>query len=529
MSETVLASLRGSTGLAPAEDVEDGAAEGADDNTTANLAEAAGQSPPPPPPPPPPRPLPLGAAAPSALVCVADEARDVPPHLRDDDDRRPFAAAADDEAAEAMDDASASSEDTDDDVLRQDAALSDDSDGDSDDDAARAPRDADADALTEEEAQLGASTAPPKTQHELDEDAALLPLPAAPEELQVQLGARREQLRLAGEVLYRIDHEQTVVIQGLVADGAYSLNEGTVLCTATGVVVGVVHEVFGPVAAPFYIVRYRSYAARPAAATAATAADGAKAKRGAAKKKPKRRDAAEGDADEPLAAAEAAAAADAPLTAPQAVNAHLSQEAAQPERTLREIPGAIQPGVAVFTVPDHATFLTPQVLRSLRTLKGSDASNAFDEEVGADEVDYSDDEAEQRARKAAKSQQRPHGRRLRAPHAAEDFGCIPPGPRARCTRRGPGPAVVVVRARPPIHVPVEHFLRAPPPPPPQFYAAQQPPPPQASYPFALPGVVYPPVAAAYPTYAAHAPGTYQYAPLTLPQQPPPPPRYHPPR
>lgn len=45
----------------------------------------------------------------------------------------------------------------------------------------------------------------------------------------------------------------------------------------------------------------------------------------------------------------------------------------------------------VFHVPSRSHFVFPS---QLRMFKGSDASNVHDEEVGADEMEFSDDEAE---------------------------------------------------------------------------------------------------------------------------------------
>lgn len=54
--------------------------------------------------------------------------------------------------------------------------------------------------------------------------------------------------------------------------------------------------------------------------------------------------------------------------------------------------GLSAPGTAVYYVaPPHSTFVFTQPLKSV---KGSDASNFHDEEVGDDEMDFSDDEAE---------------------------------------------------------------------------------------------------------------------------------------
>jgi H/ACA ribonucleoprotein complex non-core subunit NAF1 len=53
--------------------------------------------------------------------------------------------------------------------------------------------------------------------------------------------------------------------------------------------------------------------------------------------------------------------------------------------------GVSEIGTTVFYVPQHSTFVFTQPLKAV---KGSDASNFHDEEVGEDEMEFSDDEAE---------------------------------------------------------------------------------------------------------------------------------------
>ncbi|TKY84853.1 hypothetical protein EX895_005933 [Sporisorium graminicola] len=60
----------------------------------------------------------------------------------------------------------------------------------------------------------------------------------------------------------------------------------------------------------------------------------------------------------------------------------------------------IQMGKAVFYLPSQSTYVLTQLLRSI---KGSDASNQWDEEVAEDEIDYSDDEQEAEAKRRAKA------------------------------------------------------------------------------------------------------------------------------
>ena len=59
----------------------------------------------------------------------------------------------------------------------------------------------------------------------------------------------------------------------------------------------------------------------------------------------------------------------------------------------------ITKGATVCYVPSHSTFVFTQAIKGV---KGSDASNIHDEEVGADEVEFSDDEAEAECKRARK-------------------------------------------------------------------------------------------------------------------------------
>jgi len=55
----------------------------------------------------------------------------------------------------------------------------------------------------------------------------------------------------------------------------------------------------------------------------------------------------------------------------------------------------------VFYAPSHAQFV---FTRDLRSLKGSDASNVWDEEVNAAEIEFSDDEEEAEYKKRMKAE-----------------------------------------------------------------------------------------------------------------------------
>eukprot|EP01039_Chlorochromonas_danica_P007587 gene7588-8387_t len=163
------------------------------------------------------------------------------------------------------------------------------------------------------------------------------------------------------------------------------------------------------------------------------------------------------------------------------------------------------PNTTVYTAKEHASFLTASDVQALKTIKGSDASNAFDEEPGEDEVEYSDDEEEQAAKKAKKVQ--------KARAAAPSMDAIPPGPRAKPTRPSRNPGA----SQQPNQQPIQSQQAAWPAYPQQPYGMM----PMAYY--APPPYGYP---APYGVPPPPPPGAYVqpvYYPST-PFQPPPPPR-----
>ncbi|KAL8286515.1 hypothetical protein RQP46_004532 [Phenoliferia psychrophenolica] len=112
----------------------------------------------------------------------------------------------------------------------------------------------------------------------------------------------------------------------------------------------------------------------------------------------------------------------------------------QPFYSLR-FPATAVPDPAVFTVgrsihyaPKMASFV---FTRDIRGIKGSDASNIWDEEVAAAEMEWSDDEAEQEYKRSVKAE-----RRSRTASAT-------PGPSSRQNSRAPSAAPSNLPPRPP--------------------------------------------------------------------------------
>lgn len=64
-------------------------------------------------------------------------------------------------------------------------------------------------------------------------------------------------------------------------------------------------------------------------------------------------------------------------------------------------PSVFAIGKQVYYAPHLSSFV---FTRDLRKLKGSDASNVWDEEVGAAEMEWSDDEAEMESKRGAKAE-----------------------------------------------------------------------------------------------------------------------------
>jgi H/ACA ribonucleoprotein complex non-core subunit NAF1 len=168
----------------------------------------------------------------------------------------------------------------------------------------------------------------------------------------------RLSLKPAG-VVYSVSPLSFVVEATGVSDNALDLT--TPIYLGSGEPIGRIEDVFGPVSEPYYVVR--PAATLVDAATAATAAPLAVADAGAAA---------------PATDTAAAAAAPAPLP----------------------VPTSISEGVTVYYSTQHSAWVLAQ---QLRALKGSDASNAWDEEVAEEEQEYSDDEAEAAAKTAKKN------------------------------------------------------------------------------------------------------------------------------
>ncbi|KAG0205385.1 hypothetical protein BGX28_003006 [Mortierella sp. GBA30] len=87
--------------------------------------------------------------------------------------------------------------------------------------------------------------------------------------------------------------------------------------------------------------------------------------------------------------------------------------------TAAEIPAICRTGCTVYSVPEYSSFVLTEPLKAL---KGSDASNKYDEEVDEGEMEFSDDEKEmehKRMLKSAKNKKR-GGKDRKVPQMASD-------------------------------------------------------------------------------------------------------------
>lgn len=263
--------------------------------------------------------------------------------------------------------------------------------------------------VTEEEAESFPS-GPPRTKNEMVEDA--VPLANIPRKLE---NITPEQLQQIGEVLYAIPEEHTIVVQAY-----HTMNpliEGSMLCNNEGVILGPIQETFGPINTPFYIVRYRSSSATTAAATSIDKfkKDGNNNGKRKNNKKNKANKAKESQGESqslpPVVTMDEEAGEDGEvaevLEVPQSeiTTQPMNDDTAKEEpiipieeplvqietKAIKEeeipieedihIPTLFLTGTQVYTLANHAHYLSYNMLSSLKTNKGSDASNVFDEEV----------------------------------------------------------------------------------------------------------------------------------------------------
>lgn len=89
------------------------------------------------------------------------------------------------------------------------------------------------------------SAGPPRTKNEL--------LRESPETIDQEVLPSDEEIIPVGKVLYCISNEGVLVVQSDAT--SQPLNENSILCTKSRLVVGRVSEVFGPITAPYYVIR----------------------------------------------------------------------------------------------------------------------------------------------------------------------------------------------------------------------------------------------------------------------------------
>jgi rRNA processing protein Gar1 len=263
--------------------------------------------------------------------------------------------------------------------------------------------------LTEEEGD-DATTGPLKTKNEIEEVIE----PVEAKQLDIK---DNTELVCIGEVKYRIDHECVVVIQADFTTNA--LNEGSTLCNIDGRVLGKIHEIFGPITTPYYTVRWKNPTAQANKLNAGNNAQNKKKNNNKSKKNNNKQSSETVNApvvenEAPVAAAAAAAAAvDEPVVvAGDSVAIEIEKDVSIEQSTASSsamveavaenpsigdeaatvVPEAPKPlqisdvralfpvGAKLYTVQAHCSYvLASQMQRAYA--KGSDASNAYDEEV----------------------------------------------------------------------------------------------------------------------------------------------------
>jgi H/ACA ribonucleoprotein complex non-core subunit NAF1 len=177
----------------------------------------------------------------------------------------------------------------------------------------------------------------PRTKNEVVETEASLV-----EEVQLVVSAGDE-VQVCGRVVQVIASEQSIVVRANL--DSQPLDVDSVLCDEDRVPIGKVCDVFGPVCSPFYVVRVPKY---KLASIDEGASDAAK------------------------------------------VSSRIASSSSS----------SICVDSVVFCVTKQSVFVSPTHMTHMSSTKGTDASNLYDEELPPEEQEFSDDEAEQRAKKA---------------------------------------------------------------------------------------------------------------------------------
>lgn len=150
-----------------------------------------------------------------------------------------------------------------------------------------------------------------------------------------------EELSLVGEVMSVVVTENTIVIQSIRTQTP--LDEGSVLCLSDRKIIGKVSELFGPLSSPFYVVKVSSSSttAQKKTTTPVTPTEEEEEK----------------DSTKDI---------------------KMGEEEVQVQHADID---DIHPGVSVFVAVQHSSYVTPYSLSLIKKIKGSDASNMWDEEV----------------------------------------------------------------------------------------------------------------------------------------------------
>lgn len=169
-------------------------------------------------------------------------------------------------------------------------------------------------------------------------------------------------------VIESVINSVIVIRAGLAGDISQILDEGSLACLEDGRVLGPIFETFGAITAPMYSVRMPSHA-HPLISITQTI-------------KPE----------------------DAAVNAQGLDDSTVQQES---DSTLSAATPPARAGVKVFYCPDPA-FSTIVYTRDVKlaNVKGSDASNLYDEEPAGAEIEFSDDEQEQAYKQALKQRRR---------------------------------------------------------------------------------------------------------------------------
>ena len=239
------------------------------------------------------------------------------------------------------------------------------------------------DADDEEDTAGAGKSGPLRTKNEILEDVVsdVHPVPEIPSATDITL---------VGEVLYHIPAERSIIIQAM--SNTEPMDEGSLLCLSDKTPIGRIHEVFGPLSRPFYVVKSQPPATKSVTVTVTSTPSANATQKDSLVPEVVASDGCEDmrmGLEEGRAGGDTEGGEEGTQQTPSESTTSTTNDIAQHDNS--PIPSSTNdhpslqliPGTHVFAPVGSSTFVTPLSLQTvlLHNRKGTDASNFYDEEV----------------------------------------------------------------------------------------------------------------------------------------------------